>query len=251
MKLLAYLRVSTEDKGQDPERQADVIKAWALKEGHEILGFVTDMGTSGAIPPMMRESVKETIAIATERGAEGIAVEAIDRWTRGGMDELAVSRFFLRLDHKLNLRVANSPVGLPPAFEKLWDGMMAAAAEAWLERHRQAVKTGYARARKNGFPNGRPGPKEKPSLTRDELDYLSTLKPAKGRKRVGWRIQANELSKRRGAYDVVDPKMQRQRRVGPTWLRAELSRIAARAERRDYGQLLTTEVDAAHPGGDP
>ena len=243
MKLVAYLRVSTEDKGQDPERQGDVLRAWAMKEGHELVGFITDLGTSGATPPMTRPKIKEAVAMAKNLQAEGIAVEAVDRWTRGGIEALMVSRFFMRLDHGLNVRCANSPTGLPPGMEDLWDSINAMAAQAWLDRHRQAVKTGYDRARKLGFPNGRPGPKEKDPLTREELDFLAVQQKA-GK---GWRVCANEISKLRGAYDVADPKAQRQRRVGPTWLRAEIARIAARGERRDYANLRSSGVNAAHP----
>src|SRR5688572_7287889 len=243
LRLVAYQRVSTDDKGQDPERQGDVLRAWALREGHEIVAHVNDLGTSGAVPPLLRPKVKEAIQLAQKQGCDGLLVEAVDRWTREGPDELAVSRFFLRLDHKMSLCIANTPFGLPPAMEKIWDTMMAAMAEAWLERHRQAVKSGYARARKLGFPNGKPGPKEKPFLNRDELDYIAYLQ----QDGQGWRKIALEISRIRGAWDATDVKRQRHLRVGPTWVLAELRRVADRSDRRCYRKALAIEVDNAHP----
>jgi hypothetical protein len=41
-----YLRVSTDDKGQDPKRQLEVIRPWAEREGVTLLDAVLDEGTS-------------------------------------------------------------------------------------------------------------------------------------------------------------------------------------------------------------
>jgi hypothetical protein len=45
---LPYIRTSTDDQGQNPERQIDLIEAWAETHGVELLEPVVDEGTSAS-----------------------------------------------------------------------------------------------------------------------------------------------------------------------------------------------------------
>src|SRR6516165_650324 len=42
MRIAIYARVSTDDKGQDPENQLQELRAWALNSGHAIGGEYVD-----------------------------------------------------------------------------------------------------------------------------------------------------------------------------------------------------------------
>lgn len=211
---VGYLRVSTDDKGQDPDRQRDVIQKWADAGSHKILGWVKDEGTSGATDPFQRQAVLEAIEEAQGLKADGLAVEAVDRWTREGMEALAVSKFFLKTDHKLQLAIATSPPGLPPYLMEIFDGMMAAVAQMWLERHKAAVKSGRERAAAKGFPNGRPGRRPKPILSPQEQELLTRLCD----EGFGVDRMSLELSRVRGAFEVSDPTARSKLEVKPTWL---------------------------------
>lgn len=50
MRVAIYARVSTEDKGQDPENQLRDLRAWCAHAGHEIVGEYVDKisGRKGA-----------------------------------------------------------------------------------------------------------------------------------------------------------------------------------------------------------
>lgn len=219
MKLVGYCRVSTDDKGQDPKRQQDVIQAWADRCGHEVVAWVLDEGTSGATDPFQRQHVLEAIQAAKDAKAEGIVVEAIDRWTRDGVEALFVSRFHLRMDHDgLRVVVANTPPGLTPALEEMFDGIMATVARMFRDRLREQIKSGIARAKRLGWPNGEPGRKAKPPLSPAEVELVHQLAD----QGQGIDKMALEISRRRGAFEVSDPTAQKMRQVRPSWLHNQI-----------------------------
>ncbi len=218
MNFVGYCRVSTDDKGQDPERQKDVIAAWARQHGHDVLEWVRDEGTSGATDPFQRQYVLAAIERAKSLGAVGIVVESVDRWTRSGVEALSVSRFFLRLDHDLRLFATNTPAGLTPEMEEMWDSMMATVARMFRSRLQEQIKSGIARAKANGWPHGQPGRRPKPGLNPVEKEMVHRLSEGG----MGLDLMSLELSKARGAFDVADPKRQAMKRVGPTWLHKQI-----------------------------
>src|ERR1041385_8014302 len=107
MNLIAYLRVSTDDKGQDPDRQKRAMEARAAKDGHTVVAWVEDVGTSGGVPALDRPKVKEAVRLAAEHGAGAIIVEAVDRWTRSGWQDVGVSMWRLRTENDLGLLFAD------------------------------------------------------------------------------------------------------------------------------------------------
>lgn len=218
MKLVAYLRVSTDDKGQDPNRQRDVVQAWAERHGHEVASWHIDEGTSGATDPLKRQFVIEAIDSANATKADAIVVESVDRWTRGGVEALSISRFFLRLDENLRLISATTPTGMTAEMEEMWDSMMATVARMFRTRLQEQIKSGLARAKAKGWPNGQPGRAKKDPLTPDEVLFLEEL-VAKGH---GSRVLALHLSNRRGCLSIADPKVRKEKSVTQTWVRAQL-----------------------------
>lgn len=248
MRLVGYLRVSTDDKGQNPDRQKDVINEWAKRHGHEIIQWVVDEGTSGATDPMQRQYAIEAVEAAKALGCQGIAVEAVDRWTRGGVEALSVSRFFLRVDHDLRLICTTTPPGMTAEMEEMWDSMMATVARMFLSRLREQIKSGIARAKANGWPNGEPGRKRKPAITPDEWEFVSQrISDGCGVDKI-----ALDLSHRRGAFTVADTKAQDRLRVKPTWLynriTSEMPSLAERLAAKGRGRPATKQVESEQPG---
>lgn len=215
MKLVEYDRTSTDDKDQNPDRQHDVIRAWAAANKHDLVARVVDEGTSGAKDPFQRQQFLEAIQAAKEYGAEGIVIEHVDRGSRGGVEAYMHLKATLRIDHDLVLKTATTPIGLPPAIEEYYDATMAMVARLFRDRLREQIKSGIARAKADGFPNGRPGKPPKPELTLAEKDLISDLVLNQG---AGIDKCALEVSRARGAFDVGDPGAMMERRVGPTWL---------------------------------
>lgn len=252
LKLVGYCRVSTDDKGQNPERQADILKAWAARNGHELVHIVKDEGTSGGVSPLDRAMVQEAIRAAGRLGADGLVVESVDRWTRGGVTDYCASNTTLELRHELKLHLSDVPQGMDGMALEIYTSIMAIVAKAFRERLREQIKTGLARAKKEGWKNGRPGRKPKQNLSPEEIAYVREQRAAK--KRPGWGRMALELTRRRGALEVVDPKARDKRTVSPSWLRSEWFRIEAGSMVRTWrksGDVVATPAAtlAAATGG--
>lgn len=224
MRLVAYCRVSTDDKGQNPERQADLLKAWAARGSHELVAVIKDEGTSGAVSPLERVWVSQAIKKAKELNADGILVESVDRWTRKGPLDFFQSSADIELRHGLKLHLADVPQGMDGMALEIYQSIMAIVAKAFRERLREQITSGLARAKREGWKNGRPGRRPKPNLSPEEAAYVREQK-ALGRKGAGWGRMALELTRRRGALEVVDGKARDRRTVTASWLRTEWDRL--------------------------
>lgn len=234
MNLIAYLRVSTDDKGQDPDRQKPAILARATKDGHKVVAWVVDEGTSGGVPALDRPKVKEAIRLAKVHGAGALIVEAVDRWSRGGWQDVGVSMFRLQSDHDLGLIFAD--LQGDEFVVELLTGILATIAKMNRQRLREMVKSGMANARKKGVHLGRP-PKV---LTPEDWRLVDSMR-AEGK---GWRLVALAVSRQRGAFDVADPKAQRDRSVS-----ARSLELFDRKRRQAAGK--TGDSPAGGPGKGP
>lgn len=235
---VGYCRTSTDDRGQDPLRQRDIMEHWSERlapdgRPREVIAWVVDEGTSGGTDPFQRQKVLQAIDIAERNRCDGLVVEAVDRWTREGMRKLALTEFFLDLDHKLALEVADLPPGMDEFTREIITGLMAACAKEFRRRLREQVTSGLARAKSKGWPRGRPGRKPKPCLSDREKALIRGMVFEEGK---GVDKVALELSKMRGAWDATDYKRQQYLRTGPTWLwhhiHAEMPNTAAELSRR-------------------
>lgn len=243
LRLVAYCRVSTDDKGQNPERQRDLLLGAATRRGDEIVAWFMDEGTSGGVPPMERVQVIQAIKKAKELGADGILVESVDRWTRVGPLDFFQSSATLQLRHKLELIVADEPQGMDAMAREIFRSIMAIVAKAFRERLREQIKSGLARAKKEGWKNGVPGRQPKPNLEPHEIAYVKEQK-ALGRKGCGWGRMALVLTQRRGALEVVDKKARIRRTVTASWLRSEWHRIQSGSMTRTWRKATPVEAPA-------
>src|SRR6266853_1363392 len=79
-----YARVSTEDRGQDPENQLAQLRAWCAAVGHEIVGEYVDHA-SGGKDASKRPRFAAMLADAYRRQFDVVLCWALDRLSREGM----------------------------------------------------------------------------------------------------------------------------------------------------------------------
>lgn len=85
VKLVAYLRVSTDDQadayGLDAQRQA--VKSWAAANGHRIVATFTDEGVSGTVEAVERPGLSSALALLRRPPrVDGLIVARLDRLAR-------------------------------------------------------------------------------------------------------------------------------------------------------------------------
>lgn len=222
MKLVAYLRVSTDDKNQDPERQRPVLEAKARASGHEIMAWVIDEGSKAgekAIPTFDRPKVKDAIKLAKKLKADGLMVESVDRWTRKGADDLGYSMFVLRRDHGLEGALVFADMPDDPFAREILPPIMAVLARLDNKRRSDQAKSSMARKKALGVRIGRP---PKPPMTDQEYHEIAMplLAQGSGLRKVAIAISQQRL--KRGDGEVFDAKARRGCTVGTYWVAKEL-----------------------------
>jgi len=152
MKAALYARVSTRDKGQDPEMQLVELREFAVKRGWQITGEFVDVGVSGSKDS--RPQLDAMMRLAKTRKLDVIAVWKLDRFGRSlrhlvdSLAELkAVGCAFVSLRDNLDL---STPAG------RMMFHVIGAMAEFERELIRERVKAGLAHARSKGQRLGRP-----------------------------------------------------------------------------------------------
>lgn len=248
-RVVVYQRVSTDDRDQRPERQVENLQAWADRNGAEITGWVVDEGTSARkVSPLQRQKVHEAIRLAKKTKATALLVEHLDRWCRTGNRDLAATDFRMEHEHGLDVVMVDMPDGLEGMAYEIIRVVKAEYAKEFSDLLGRRVAQGIALAKKQGFPNGAPGPKPKPKLTATEVRRIKELRD----KGVGWRRIGLEISKDRGAYDVADPKVQKRLKVTYGWIRQQLAQREktgcgiSRSVLKGTAARSDTEVDDAH-----
>jgi DNA invertase Pin-like site-specific DNA recombinase len=208
-----YLRVSTDDKGQDPARQLELIRSWAEREGVTLLDPEVDEGTSASkTNPLDRPRFVAACSRAKAAGAEAIVVEVGDRFGRRGSMESAWAEYEMRLRYGLQLWRADKPLiqhGTMAA--RVIDTIHDEGAQAWVQEHAKKVRSGMARKKAEGARFGRPA---KP-LAPAEVALVAKLR-AEGH---GWRRVALAVSEMRGAFRMADPERRRKLTVSHSHVR--------------------------------
>jgi DNA invertase Pin-like site-specific DNA recombinase len=220
MRLVAYLRVSTDDKGQDPQRQRDPILKRSAHDGHEIVAWVVDEKpngrSSGGIPALQREGFMEAIETARTMKADGIILESVDRLSRVGWQDVGLTTYILEVDYRLSIVFADVRSDGDGALAEILVPLMAYIAKLTRKRLSEATKSGMARKKAAGVRMGRP---PKPPLTDDEFQTVLELL----RGGTGWRLCAIEVSRLRDAHAVSDAKAARDRKVSARWVKDQVA----------------------------
>jgi DNA invertase Pin-like site-specific DNA recombinase len=147
-----YARVSTRDKGQDPEMQLTELREFAAKRGWHVVGEFVDVGVSGSKDS--RPQLDTMMRLAKTRKLDVIAGWTLDRFGRSlrhlvdTLEELkAVGCAFVSLRDNLDL---TTPAG------RMTFHVVGAMAEFERELIRERVMAGLAHARSKGQKLGRP-----------------------------------------------------------------------------------------------
>jgi DNA invertase Pin-like site-specific DNA recombinase len=215
-----YVRTSTDDKCQDPERQLEVIQPWATREGVALLEAVIDEGTSASkTDPFERPRFVEACERARTAGASAIVVECSDRFSRQGAKLDAWAE--VELERRYGLRLLRADKSLEQhgsMTAAVTDTIHAESARAWVQAHVSKVRSGMAKARKNGAQFGRP----RKSLTGTELALAMRLRT----EGLGWRRVAREINRARGALELTDAKRRRAVSVTHTLVQRFVETVA-------------------------
>lgn len=218
LRVIPYLRVSTDDKGQDPGRQLDVIQAWAARENAELGPAFRDEGVSGDSDPFTRNGFNEAVDEARDKGFNGIVVEAPDRLTRGGPAAWYVAQWRCQKEQRLNVYSADQGLVEQSSFMgELYTTIKVLMAKEWLDRHRKAVKSGMERAKRNGsFIGAKPKPFSdmEQRFVREEL-----AKGPKDASKKGWKGIAHEINRMRGCFEIVDPVQRKRKSISSMTIR--------------------------------
>jgi len=151
MRTALYARISTSDKGQDPEMQLRELREHCQRRGWEIVGEYVDVGVSGSKDS--RPQLNRLIADAHRRKLDAILVWKLDRFGRSlkhlvnalaEFESLGVA--FISLKESLDL---TTPAG------RLMFGIISAMAEFERDLIRERVKAGIANRRAKGLRVGR------------------------------------------------------------------------------------------------
>ncbi|WP_280215880.1 recombinase family protein [Nocardia cyriacigeorgica] len=87
MRLIGYVRVSTEEQGDvgyGLAAQRDTMEDWSAARGHELLTVTTDVISTGKVDRMYGRAV--AIAAIEMGVADGLLIRALDRGTRDQLD---------------------------------------------------------------------------------------------------------------------------------------------------------------------
>ena len=131
MKLVAYIRVSTDEQAESghslPLVQPQIIAATCEREGHELVDVIVDDGVSAGSPLWNRAGGKALREILESGEVDGVMVWKLDRLFRLGVDALSVGTWFL--NRGLHIRSATEHIDINTPEGWMTFGIMALNAE--------------------------------------------------------------------------------------------------------------------------
>lgn len=156
-----YGRVSTTDKGQDPELQLKDLRAYANARGWKVFGEYVDIGESGS--KEKRPQLDRLMGDARKRRIDIILVWRLDRLGR------SLKHLILTLDELQSLGVGfisySENLDLTTSTGRLMFQLLGAFAEFERNLIRERVIAGLNHAKAKGVRLGRPSPE----FDKDEL----------------------------------------------------------------------------------
>jgi DNA invertase Pin-like site-specific DNA recombinase len=156
MRIALYARVSTDDKGQDPENQLRQLRQWASNAGHEIVGEYIDQD-SGRKGTAGRKQFAALFEDAHRRKFDTVLFWALDRFSREGMQPTIA--YLQRLaSYGVAIHSYTEP-HLATDNELVRDillALLSSLAKQESRRMSERTKAGMARARLHGTKSGMP-----------------------------------------------------------------------------------------------
>src|SRR5262245_29260341 len=156
MRVAIYARVSTDDKGQDPETQLTQLRAWCASAGHEIAQEYVDQ-ESGRKGTDKRKQFAALFEDASRRKFDCVLFWALDRFSREGMvptilhlQRLAGYGVSFHSYTEAHLATDNELV------RNILLALLASLAKVEAQKIGQRVRAGMQRAKAEGKRIGRP-----------------------------------------------------------------------------------------------
>jgi DNA invertase Pin-like site-specific DNA recombinase len=156
VRIAIYARVSTDDKGQDPENQLRQLREWCSNAGHGLVHEYVDR-ESGRKGVNGRKQFAALFEDAHKRKFDCVLFWALDRFTREGMvptilhlQRLAACGVSFRSYTEPHLATDNELV------RDILLAVMASLAKQESKRMSERVRAGMARAKNAGKHVGRP-----------------------------------------------------------------------------------------------
>jgi DNA invertase Pin-like site-specific DNA recombinase len=152
MKTVLYARVSTNDKGQDPQMQLRELREYCQRRGWEIAGEYVDIGVSGAKDS--RPELNRLMADAHKRKFDAIVVWRFDRFARSVSHLLKALETFQSLG--VEFASYSESIDTSTPMGRMVYTILGAVAEMERELIRDRVRAGVRNARAKGKKLGRP-----------------------------------------------------------------------------------------------
>jgi DNA invertase Pin-like site-specific DNA recombinase len=156
MRVAIYARVSTDDKGQDPENQLQELRAWALNSGHAVGGEYVDR-ESGRKGTEKRKQFAALFHDAAKRKFDCVLFWALDRFSREGM-----AQTIMHLQRLSSYGVAFHSYTEPhlatdnELVRNILLALLSSLAKVEAHKISERTKAGMARAKAKGIKIGRP-----------------------------------------------------------------------------------------------
>ena len=154
-RIAIYARVSTDDKGQDPENQLAQLRAWCESAGHKIVAEYVDH-ESGRKGINGRKQFNQLFEDASRRKFDIVLFWALDRFSREGM--VPTINYLQRLDsHGVAFHsYTESHLATDNEFVRnILLAVMSSLAKVEAEKISERVKAGLQRAVAKGKKLGR------------------------------------------------------------------------------------------------
>ena len=156
MSVAIYARVSTDDKGQDPENQLRELRAWCSNSGHTITGEYVE-SESGRRGAEKRKALAALFEDAAKRKFDLVLFWALDRFSREGMAQTIVH--LQRLTSYGGTFHSYTEPHLATDNELVRNillALLSSLAKVEAQKISERTKAGMARARAKGMKIGRP-----------------------------------------------------------------------------------------------
>ena len=156
MRVAIYARVSTDDKGQDPENQIRELRAWCAHAGHTIAREYVEAG-SGRKGGDKRKQLAALFEDAAKRKFDLVVFWALDRFSREGMAQTIVHLQRLT-SYGVTFHSYTEPhLGTDNELVRnVLLALLASLAKVEAQKISDRTKAGMARAKEKGIKVGRP-----------------------------------------------------------------------------------------------
>ena len=156
MRVAIYARVSTQDKGQDPENQLRELRAWCASSGHRITGEYVEH-ESGRKGAERRKQFAALFNDTAKRKFDCVLFWALDRFSREGMAQ-TISHLQRLNSYGVSFHSYTEP-RLSTDNELVRNVLLAllsSLAKVEAQKISDRTKAGMARAKAKGIKVGRP-----------------------------------------------------------------------------------------------